>query len=98
MIEKIEAHPIAAKNADVSYYVAKAYMKKGDASTALTHAQVATSAAITAEDKLGKFYMLEGEIYTAMGNDASALEAYKKGPAGGKYGERAAYFIDKLGG
>ncbi|MEM1325320.1 MAG: hypothetical protein AAGI23_05165 [Bacteroidota bacterium] len=98
MIEKILAHPVAAKNGDVSYYVAKAYMKKGDASTALQHAQAATAAAIAEEDKLGKFYMLEGEVYTAMGNDAAALEAYKKVPTSGKYGERAAYFIGKLGG
>lgn len=98
MVEKIAAHPVAAKNGDVSYYVAKAYSKKADYAEALKYAQAATTAAIAEKDDLGKFYMLEGEVYTAMGNDAAALEAYKKVPASGKYGERAAYFIGKLGG
>lgn len=99
MIEKITAYPMAAKDGDVSYYAAKAYKKKPDYAEALKYAQAATSAATAASEKdLGKYYMLEGEILTAMGNQTGALEAYKKVPSNSKYAERATYFVNKLGG
>lgn len=99
MIEKITAYPMASKDGDVSYYVAKAYEKKPDYAEALKYAQMATSAAVAAsDDDLGKFYMLEGGLYNSMGNQNGALEAYKKVPSNSKYAERATYFVNKLGG
>ncbi|MEM0992987.1 MAG: tetratricopeptide repeat protein [Bacteroidota bacterium] len=97
IIEKAEAHPVALKNADVSYYVAKAYSSKKDYEKALMHAQAATAAAPDGKDK-GKFYMLEGEINTKLTKTGDAIAAYKKVESGSKYADRAAYLIKELGG
>ena len=97
IIEKAEAHPLALKNADVSYYVAKAYNAKKNYAKALEHAQAASAAAPEGKDN-GKFYMLEGDINTKLTKTGDAIAAYKKVAANSKYAERAAYLIKELGG
>lgn len=97
IIESAEKHPKALDDADITYYVAKAYEQKKDYKKALEFAEKATTSAPDAEDK-GKYLMLEAELYTKLTDTGKAIEAYKKIDGSSKYAERAQYMVKQLGG
>ncbi|NJL74878.1 MAG: hypothetical protein HC892_07460 [Saprospiraceae bacterium] len=97
IIGAAQAHEKVLADADACYYVAKSYEAKSKFNEALGFAQKATAAAPQDED-LGKYYMLEGDLYSKLTKATQAIEAYKKVPAGSKYAERAQYNVKQLGG
>ncbi|MDH3651167.1 MAG: tetratricopeptide repeat protein [Saprospiraceae bacterium] len=81
------------ESANVSYYMAKALIKKGQASDAIPHAEKAHSLGQSADE--GKYIMAYAEALEAAGQKSAAVEAYKKVPAG-KYAETAKYKVETL--
>lgn len=97
IIESSEKYPTALNDPSINYYIAKALVAKKDNTKAIDFATKATSLAEEGEDN-GKYYMLEGEIYTNLTNTGKAIEAYNNVASDSKYAERAQYLVKQLGG
>lgn len=80
-------------SADVHYYVARAYNKKGQGQEALEHATKAVE--LGEGGKEGRNFFALAESYEAVGNTSAAMEAYKKVPAG-QYGDMAKYKLEEM--
>lgn len=93
-IATAEAFLAKKETGDAHYYLSQSLKEKGENEKALDHALKAAEM-YEGEDKDKAYYRL-GEIYEASGKKAEAIEAYSK--AGGKYGDRAKYKADQLGG
>jgi hypothetical protein len=83
-----QAYLAAHESTDVSYYLAKSMVEKGQASDALTHAMKAHELGGDAEE--GKYVLGLAEVYEAAGNKSAAAETYAKVPKG-KYYDHAQY-------
>ncbi len=81
------------ESADVSYYMAKALLKKGQAADAIEHA--AKAHALGQGEDEGKYIMAYAEALEAAGQTSEAIELYKKVPAG-KYAQTAKYKVETL--
>ena len=83
-----EAYLASHVSMEVSYYLAKAMVEKGQAEDALAHAMKAHELGGDAEE--GKYVLALAEVYEAAGNKSAAAEAYGKVPKG-KYYDHAQY-------
>ncbi len=95
IIENSEKYPAALNDADINYYIAKAFAEKNQNDKAIEFATKATSLVVEGEDN-GKYLMLEGDLYTKLTNTSKAIEAYSKVTGNSKYAERAQYLIEQL--
>jgi Flp pilus assembly protein TadD len=83
-----EAYLATHESMDVSYYLAKSMVEKGQASDAIAHAMKAHELGGDADD--GKYVLGLAEVYEAAGNKSAAAETYGKVPKG-KYYDHAQY-------
>ncbi|MBK8504767.1 MAG: hypothetical protein IPL46_22685 [Saprospiraceae bacterium] len=83
-----QAYLATHESMDVSYYLAKSMVEKGQVSDALAHAMKAHELGGDAEE--GKYVLGLAEVYEAAGNKGAAAEAYGKVPKG-KYYDHAQY-------
>jgi hypothetical protein len=81
------------ESAEVSYYVAKSLIEKGNASDAIAHAEKASNLGDGMEE--GKYTLALAEAYEAAGNKSAAAQAYGKVPKG-KYYDHAQYKAGEL--
>ncbi len=88
-----EAFLASNEATDVSYYVAKSLLEKGNASDAIAHAEKANEMAGDAGE--GKYILALAEAYEAAGNKSAAAAAYGKVPKG-KYFDHAQYKAGQL--
>lgn len=83
-------------NANVAYYIGRAFEKKKDFEKALEFANQVMEFA--GDDVKDKFYMLKGGALEGLKKKAEAITEYKKVKAGSKYEKQAKFKINKLEG